>query len=300
MSREVFGPLRLHYGLFKLRATSSTYIVARRESRIVGAIGFTLDEMENNVRVFELIQIDDDVTRPLFKALARRARDDLGMVTVEVDVSAHAPRLQRTLVELGYLPAAYIPALAFHDVERLDVVKMYHLLRPVPPVSMDQPYPTRELAERVLRAFEGERLQPQIANAIGDLTLSEGLSTEQRNRLARAFGHRTLEEGDVIFEADDPAEVMYVLLRGAVHIRSTGGVSVGTVGPGEALGEVALLSDSPHSHTAVASDALSLATLTREALETLVRQRPDIGLHLYRNLADGLGDKLRRADEVIG
>jgi len=31
----------------------------------------------------------------------------------------------------------------------------------------------------------------------------------------------------------------------------------------------------------------------------LVRQRPDVGVVLYRNLALGLGDKLRRADGAL-
>jgi len=30
-----------------------------------------------------------------------------------LNVSTHAPRMQRTLLELGYLPAAFVPALVF-------------------------------------------------------------------------------------------------------------------------------------------------------------------------------------------
>ena len=40
--------------------------------------------------------------------------------------------------------------------------------------------------------------------------------------------------------------------------------------------------------------------LTCERIGKLVRLRPDIGVVLYRNVARGLGDKLRRADfEII-
>ena len=38
------------------------------------------------------------------------------------------------------------------------------------------------------------------------------------------------------------------------------------------------------------------AVLRRQDLEELVRQRPDIGVVLFRNLARGLGEKLRRSD----
>jgi hypothetical protein len=37
------------------------------------------------------------------------------------------------------------------------------------------------------------------------------------------------------------------------------------------------------------------AVLGHAELAELVRLRPDIGLHIYRNLAAGLGEKLKRA-----
>ena len=36
--------------------------------------------------------------------------------------------------------------------------------------------------------------------------------------------------------------------------------------------------------------------ITRDDLNTLVRQRPDIGVVLYRNLAENFGSKLKRLD----
>ena len=90
---------------------------------------------------------------------------------------------------------------------------------------------------------------------------------------------------------------MYIVLSGSLAIHMEGSSSpVGAVGPGECLGEVALLSEAPHSATAVAMEPVETGVLTRAGLVELVRQRPDIGVVLYQNLARGLGDKLRRAD----
>ena len=47
-----------------------------------------------------------------------------------------------------------------------------------------------------------------------------------------------------------------------------------------------------------AESDLEVAVLTRSSLHGLVRSRPDIGTVVYRNLARGLGAKLRRADGV--
>jgi hypothetical protein len=46
------------------------------------------------------------------------------------DVNAEKPRLQQTLLELGFLPAAYVPGMVFHRTHRPDVVKMMKLCVP--------------------------------------------------------------------------------------------------------------------------------------------------------------------------
>ena len=117
-------------------------------------------------------------------------------------------------------------------------------------------------------------------------------------RLAAASGHASFGAGQTIFEQGSGCSETFVILDGEVEIR-LGGLErpLGTVTPGECLGEVALLTDSPHSATAVASTDVRTAVLKGADLTELVRQRPDIGMVLYRNLARGLGEKLRRADQ---
>ena len=145
--REVFGPQRLHYGIFKLEASHSRYVVARDGSRILGAIGYTVDEHEKGVRVFEVIRTEEAVVRPMFQALLARCTD---IMSVHVDVSAHAPRMQRTLLEMGFLPCAYVPALAFDEVERVDVVRMYRLMEDLQELPFDAPEPTLSVGLYVL------------------------------------------------------------------------------------------------------------------------------------------------------
>ena len=90
---------------------------------------------------------------------------------------------------------------------------------------------------------------------------------------------------------------MYLVLSGEVKVRMRGTARpVGRVAAGECLGEVALLTDENHSATAVAAADVEAGVLSRQDLRSLVRLRPGIGVILYRNLARGLGEKLRRAD----
>ena len=71
---------------------------------------------------------------------------------------------------------------------------------------------------------------------------------------------------------------------------------MGVVRAGECLGEMSLLTAAPHSATATALTHVETAVLGHQDLAELIRLRPDIGLHLYKNLAVGMGEKLKRVD----
>jgi GNAT superfamily N-acetyltransferase len=294
--REIFGPNRLHYGIFRLQSRHSRYLIAREGGRVAGAVGFTLDAVDKAVRVFELIALHDGVVRFLLGDLERACREEWDCL-VEVDVSAHAPRMQRTLLELGFLPAAYLPALVFDEVKRVDVVKMIRLLSP-PQVRADGLTPScRAMAELVLRLFRNRSVLPRIAEAVYDLPLFSGLNAEQVARLAGACGVATFEPGETVFREGEPGDRMHVIFGGEVTITMAGsGAPVGVVRAGECLGEMSLLTAAAHSATATARTRVETAVLGHRDLAELIRLRPDVGLHIFRNLAVGVGEKLRRLD----
>jgi GNAT superfamily N-acetyltransferase len=301
-NREIFGPVRLHYGIFKLLARRSRYLIAREQGRIAGAVGFTFDPLDKAIRIFELISLHDDVIRSLLAELERVCRDTLGGCLIEIDVSAHAPRMQRTLIELGFLPVAYVPAMVFHDVERLDVVKMLRLPGPANIDSSGLTPRCKILADLVLRRFRSRSVLPRIAEAVSALPLFAGLDAEQVTRLAGVCGVAAFAPGEVIFRENQHGDQMHVVLAGAVAITVAGPcpAPVGIVSSGECLGEMALLTQrAVHSATATALTAVSTAVLGHRDLAELIRLRPDIGIHIYRNLAVGMGEKLKRVDEQV-
>ncbi|NIL96622.1 MAG: GNAT family N-acetyltransferase [Planctomycetales bacterium] len=298
--REIFGPLRLHYGLFKLMARHSNYLIARQHGVIIGAIGFTIDEVERAVRVFELISTSEQPVHFLIDQLLKRCREEWNIEYIEVDVSAYAPRMQRTLLELHFLPAAYIPAMVFHEVERLDALRMVRLLVPFPPTEVHVIDLAQPIVECVLQSFVGQALEPRIADAAtAAVGLFQGLTKEQARRLARICELETFDPGKEILVEGQHDQKTYLVLEGeaTVHVRQAA-QPVGSVGPGEFLGEMALLSGVPHSATVTARTQIHVAVIRQDALNHLIRQRPDIGLVLYRNLALGMGQKLSRADHA--
>ena len=297
--REIFGPLRLHYGMFKLRSKHSTYLVARRDGKVAGAIGFTVDNVENNVRIFELISSGSRPIRYLLEELMRRCRGAWGIEYVEADVSAYAPRMQRTLLELGFLPAAYIPALAFHEVERLDAVRMVCLL--AEPKFEDDLIPEVEpLAELVTRSFVERYVQPKVAAATSKMALFRGLSDEQVQRLAALCRLTKYQQGSTIFRRSEPSVQLLTVLAGEISVQlGSDEASTRRAGTFESVGEMSLLSGEPHSASAVAATDVEVAEISHAELQQLIRQRPDIGVIVYRNLASGLSDKLRSTEAQL-
>lgn len=298
--REVYGPLRLHYGLFRIRAAKSSYLIAMEDGDVAGAVGYTHDRQEGFVRVFEVICRSERAIRYLLAELERRCIADGDVAVIEIDVGAGSVRMQRTLVECGYVPVAYLPAMVFHEVERIDIVKMQRLLTPLHGFDPDVEEQAMEMAACVLRDFRRREVLPQIAEAVDELPLFAGLTGEQVRRLASVWQQESFAAGEVVFRPGDEGDRMWLLLEGTAEV-SLGdeGRTVGRVESGECLGENALLSGQPHTAGARTLEAVTAGVITKGRLVDLIRRRPDIGMVLYRNLAVGLGDKLRRADRAL-
>lgn len=297
--REVFGPLGLHQGFFKLSSRHAEYLVARRPaapgqpSPVAGAIGFRRDVIEHSVRVLELIAISDAVVPVLFDNLLERCQREWNTAYVEVDVSADATRLQRTLIERGFIPAAFIPAMVFCDVERLDVLKLARVFGPTDVSGLQLTDEARAAAAPVLDALRKRSVFPALADALDQLPLFSGLRAEQANRVASACQIAEHQPGEHLFDEGAGADAMYILLQGSVNIqRGAPAHELARRGPGEVVGELALMLEEPHSATATAANAVTSARLSREQLEVLSRQRPDIAVLIYKNLSIGLGRKL--------
>lgn len=296
--REVFGPVKLHAGIFQLRVSNYRYILARHNGHLVGGLGFHINESDNSARLLELVSADESPIRALLAEVTRLCCEDEGVDYIEADISAYSARMQRTLLELGYLPAAYIPSMAFHRVERLDAVRMVRLLAPLETDKLQLHDTSTGVAEIVIRQFRQREVSPQLLALVGEVAIFRGLNETQTMQLAAICTPGTYGPGEKLIEQGAPAGRALVILSGSVSV-SMDGKRVGSIGPGESLGELSLLRDGPHSATATAEEQTEVAILEQDPLQKLVRRRPDIGLVLYRNLATQLGEKLLRADQKL-
>lgn len=295
--REVFGPMGLQSGFFRIRAAHAHYLVARAGSRVAGAIGYIRDDYEHVVRIFELITPDDEAVHILLSELERRCREEWNIAYLEIDIGADAPRMQRSALEIGFVPSAYVPAMVFRDVERLDVVRMVRLTVPCRVEPTELKGHARAIAELVLESISEQETLPALRAAGEASVLFQGLSSEQVARLSAICTPEHFDPGGTIIEAGVEGDALYLILEGDAEIFvASGEPPVGATRRGEVLGEMGLLASVQHTATAVARSPVSAIRLPYDSMRRLVRRRPDIGVVIYRNLAGGLGEKLVRAD----
>jgi CRP-like cAMP-binding protein len=115
--------------------------------------------------------------------------------------------------------------------------------------------------------------------------------------LFQRFG-REFQKGTVLFREGEAGKEMYVVHQGRVTISKTaGGVEkiLASLGPGEFLGEMSILSGKPRSATATCAEDSKLLVIDAKTYEAMIRGNAEIAVRLIKRLAD----RLLEADEQI-
>ncbi len=130
-----------------------------------------------------------------------------------------------------------------------------------------------------------------VESLLRESRLFGSLDNEGLSLVASLASEISFERGEVLCEQGTSADVGYVLREGAVgirtHVGEGGDVLVETVTrPGQAFGWSALLEPYLYSFSARAHEAGTALALDRRPLLQLLEDRPDIGLTVYRCLAN--------------
>ena len=106
-------------------------------------------------------------------------------------------------------------------------------------------------------------------------------------------------EGEVLFRAGEPGDSLYLVREGTVGvIVGDGEVEVAKLGPGECVGEMALIDDAPRSATAVVKEDGSLLRIAADVFSDLLHSEPEIALGLLRTLVGRLRRSTARTSEM--
>ena len=291
---QVFGGMRLEYGFLKLKAHAGKYLVVRRGETIVGGLGYVLDDIDQKVRIFDLVAVDDRAAGALLELAIERIEAVEDPVYLQIDVSAHEPRIQATLDCLGFAPVAYCPSMVFSAGERLDVIKMVKLRIPVKLDGMELIEPAREIADLVEELLCASARGVALDDVARRVRIFAGLTDVQIGRVREVCREVPYHPGETVFQRDSTDQALFIVLDGQVEIRVTDdGPPLASIIAGEIFGELALIDELPRSAAAVAAESSRLLVIRKDDFQALVRRDPQLGVVILRNIARTLSTRLR-------
>ena len=129
-----------------------------------------------------------------------------------------------------------------------------------------------------------------VAQELAAVPLFAALSAEQLARLAGTAEMLRLRAGEWLFHQGDGGDSLYVVTAGSVDlVAELGAPSVfRTLGRGQCVGELAILTGEPRLFGARAHRDSHLARVSRDDVEALLLAEPGFGLALTRILAERL------------
>jgi CRP/FNR family transcriptional regulator len=121
-------------------------------------------------------------------------------------------------------------------------------------------------------------------DVLARVPLLQGLGQKDLERLAKSFREREFREGHVVTAEGEPGVGFFVIVEGAANV-SVGGEQKGTLSPGDAFGEMALIDEGPRSATVVAATDLRCLALSAWEFRPFVMDHPEIAWALLQTLA---------------
>ena len=122
--------------------------------------------------------------------------------------------------------------------------------------------------------------------------LFEGLSDQELQQLIDSATPIPLRAGEALMKQGDPGDSAYVVLKGGFEIQKQSGPSVIKIevrNPGEIIGEMALLSNSPRSATVVAVTDSEALRISQDVFENLLSTSPSAALAVLHWVLARLG-----------
>lgn len=127
------------------------------------------------------------------------------------------------------------------------------------------------------------------AAALGAFRLFCDLDPDSLADLAQGLHHCHWPAGTLIFSRGDAGDHLLAITAGRIRLSLSSAqgreIVLTTLGPGEVLGEIALVDGHPRSADATAMQETTCLALSRARFEAVALRRPEVGLALARHLA---------------
>jgi CRP-like cAMP-binding protein len=132
---------------------------------------------------------------------------------------------------------------------------------------------------------------------LATVPLLEGRDEAELVELARVTSRRAVQEGELLWHQGDDRRELLIVIDGSVatSLQVTGGrrVEIGTAGPGQILGEIALLDGRGHTMSVRATEPTTVLALSHSDFAALLAGQRPAAFALRRRLVAHLTARLR-------
>ena len=117
--------------------------------------------------------------------------------------------------------------------------------------------------------------------------LFAGCSKNELRQLAKTADEIDLRQGTVLTREGRPGREFFVLIDGTAEVTKKG-KKIADLGPGDWLGEIALITDSPRTATVTATSPVDVLVITDRRFRSVVETMPSIALKVLACVGERL------------
>jgi CRP-like cAMP-binding protein len=132
------------------------------------------------------------------------------------------------------------------------------------------------------------------AESLRRVPFFEDLTPEDLERIARIGERRTFGAGDTIIAKDTEGQALFVLLSGAAEVEAGGRTH--RLGPGDFVGEMALLGRRPRSANVTAAEPSECLVFEAMYFKPFLIRNPSVAVAIL----EGVVERLREVQERVG
>ena len=154
---------------------------------------------------------------------------------------------------------------------------------------------TRERVRDRRRVADDERkAESGIAGALANVALFSQCSKRELRLVAKLAKTKTVRESTSLTLEGEDGDTMFVILSGHATVHK-GGRKLAELGPGDVVGELAILGKAPRNATVTTTTETQVATISRRDTHRLIADAPGFS----RKLLEALANRVRDLDRKI-
>ena len=143
--------------------------------------------------------------------------------------------------------------------------------------------------------------EEEQVHILSRVDILEPFSDEELRELLRRNPETYLQAGEIFYSPEDVSEKLFILKKGRVRMFKTADsreLTLSEIEPGTVFGEMALTAQRLQEAYAQAIEPSVLISISREELERIIEEKPQVGIRLTHLLSERLRSYEARMEDI--